>query len=523
MTPDKELGVAMSEAVDETLQAHLLRADGQEDLTFALWSPSDGRSRQTATLHTPLLPQAGERIVHGNVSFQSAYFERALELAARERCGLALLHSHVGPGWQGMSRGDVAAERKIAAATLTLTDLPLIGLTTGTDGTWSARWWPHEPGHGYIRSWCRSVRVVGRQLRSYFCAHLAPVPRLQELFTRTVAVWGKDNHTHLGRLRIGIVGLGSVGSVVAGILARMGLTRFVLIDFDEIQPHNLDRVEGAGRDDIGRLKVHVSARTIRFGATAESVEVRPVASSIAEEEGYRAALDCDVLFSCVDRPRARSILNHLAYAHLIPVIDGGIEVRFREGRFAGVDWQLQTVAPGRPCLECLGTFTPSDASCEADGHLDDHTYLAGLPVDHRYKRNENVFPFSTNLASLEVLQFVALATGVVGMPEIGVQRYRYLPGIVEADTERRCCPGCQMASLTGRVDQFFSLWGRDHAAEQARQRQSAQPTVLQNTPDVRSTLEVTLVDLPAFSWMTGSGRSFYTLPLGVHSTGGTLS
>ena len=74
--------------------------------------------------------------------------------------------------------------------------------------------------------------------------------------------------------------------------------------------------------------------------------------------------------------------------------------------------------------------------------LDDPSYLKGLPDDHRFKRNENVFPFSANLASLEVLQFVALATGIARMPNVGVQRYRYIPGTVESDPDRICSPTC---------------------------------------------------------------------------------
>jgi hypothetical protein len=37
-------------------------------------------------------------------------------------------------------------------------------------------------------------------------------------------------------------------------------------------------------------------------ATAESFNVQPVVRAVYEEEGFRAALDCDELLPCVDRP-----------------------------------------------------------------------------------------------------------------------------------------------------------------------------------------------------------------------------
>ena len=467
-----ELSVAMAEGIHAHLSKFLIRKDLQEDLVFALWTPSIGSRRLTALLHTVVFPNEGDRQVHGNVSFNPNYFERVCDLAAEKECGIAFLHSHPATGWQGMSQDDIVAENKMASAVEAITDLPLVGMTIGSDGIWSARMWEQVEGRRYQSRWCHSVRTAGQALKADFHDLLVPKPEYRELFKRTITVWGKENHATLARLRVGIVGLGSVGSIVVETLSRMGAERFCLIDFDEIQRHNLDRLLGATEADFGKLKVSIAERQIKRSATASRQEIISVPYSLAEEEGYRAALDCDVIFSCVDRPRARHILNHMAYSHLIPVIDGGIEVRFKKGEFSGVDWQLQTVAPGRPCLECLGTYNSTDVALERSGQLDDPSYMKGLEKNHRLKNNENVFPFSANLASLEVLQFVALVTGAGGIHNFGVQRYRYWPGIVEADEERTCKPGCDCAELEGQGDRYFQLFGRDLGAEAARKRQT---------------------------------------------------
>lgn len=463
-----EFSVAMASGVDEALRSHLIRSDNQEDLAFALWTPSQGSERLTALVHTPILPTDGDRQVHGNVSFNLQYFERVCRTALADGFGVAFLHSHPFPGWQDMSPDDIDAELRLAGSVAGVTGLPLLGMTVGDDGAWSARVWEYAGRRSHRRHWCASTRVVGPQLTVSFADKVVPRPTFQEQFQRTVTVWGEAAHANLARLRIGIVGLGSVGALVAESLARMGFARFVFIDFDHVEAHNLDRLVTASKRDVGRLKVEVAKRRVRAIATASSTDIHAVPFSIVEEPGYRAALDCDVIFSCVDRPRARHVLNHFAFAHLIPVIDGGIAVRFKRGRFAGVDWQLQTVGPGRPCLECLGVYEPGDVSTEEAGKLDDPSYMEGLGVDHRFKRNENVFPFSANLASLEVLQLIALATGAAGLTDFGVQRYRYFPGILEQASGSSCRPECERSTLVGLGDRHFSLAGRDSAAERSR-------------------------------------------------------
>jgi len=471
---DPRTSVALPAHVHEAVAEVLLQPDGWEDVCFALWTPSQGTTRVTALVHSPVLPRPGERRRHGNVTFEPEYFERALDAAARSRSGLALMHSHPpGGGWQRMSADDIRAERKLASSVDAVTDLPLVGMTLAGDGTWSARFWQRVRGRIYRRYWSENVRRVGKRLHTNFFDRLVPLPEYRDLFRRTHTVWGPEAHRSLARLRVGIVGLGSVGSLVAEALARSGLQRFVLVDFDEVEAHNLDRLAGATAADIGRLKVDVARAHLERCHTASQIDVRTVPNSVAEEPGYRAALDCDVLFSCVDRPRARQILNHFAYAHLIPVIDGGIQVRFKAGAFSGADWQVQTAGPDRACLQCLKQFDPADADTERAGMLDDPSYMKGLPADHRFKANENVFPFSMNLASLEVMHLVALATAAGRQDDFVVQRFRYMPGVLDQDDAAVCDAACDMTGLLARGDLHFSLAGRDLGAERMRDRRAS--------------------------------------------------
>ena len=84
---------------------------------------------------------------------------------------------------------------------------------------------------------------------------------------------------------------------LAMCLARMGLTKFTLIDHDEIQEHTLDRLDYATQGDIGLLKVNVAKERALKVSTVNNIEIHSIPYSVAEPQGYQAALDCDVLFS----------------------------------------------------------------------------------------------------------------------------------------------------------------------------------------------------------------------------------
>src|SRR5437773_3715778 len=260
--PSRTYSSALTEDVHAEAVKQLIRPDRQEDLCFGVWHLSSGLTRATSIVHRLIFPHEGERQVHGNASFNGNYFERALGIARAAGGGLAFIHSHPSIGWQAMSSADLSAEGGHAAASLAVTGLPLLGLTLGVDGSWSARLWPRAAARRYEPVFCNTVRVVGLGLTVTYHPRQVERYRLKKEFQRTMEFWGRSAQEHLGRLHVGICGLGSVGSVVCEALARMGIRELTLIDFDQVRRHNLDRTLGATRRDAreGTPKVRVASR-----------------------------------------------------------------------------------------------------------------------------------------------------------------------------------------------------------------------------------------------------------------------
>ncbi|PKQ19345.1 MAG: hypothetical protein CVT66_10605 [Actinobacteria bacterium HGW-Actinobacteria-6] len=473
---------AITESVDEKLRGHLTRPDDQEDVCFALYFPSNGRDRASALIGRVVLPLPGERSVHGNASFTSDYFLRSLVLARQCEAGLALLHSHPdGHGWQDMSNDDVEAERSHAAQALAATGLPLVGLTLAADTSWSCRRWIRVARSCYQRDDAVSVRVVGDRLKLTFHPMLRPAPDIDGRVERTVSAWGGTIQADLGRMRVGIVGVGSVGSHVAEALARTGVGEIRLIDFDSVEYRNLDRLLHATRFDVAlaRSKVEVLGEALVRSASATRFKVESLEMSVCEEAGYRAALDCDLLFCCVDRPWPRFVLNVIAYAHLIPVVDGGIFVDAATNpvRMRGADWRAHVAGPGRKCLECSGQYAPGDVAADRCGDFDDPAYIKALASSHQAKHGENVFAFSVACASLEVLQALTMIVGPAGVGNIGGQHYHMLPGTIDTVTDG-CAAGCPYSeTLMGLGESANARCTCEHvaardeiAARRARQR-----------------------------------------------------
>jgi tRNA A37 threonylcarbamoyladenosine dehydratase len=83
-----------------------------------------------------------------------------------------------------------------------------------------------------------------------------------ERFTRTRCFLGEEKFNLLERSMVTIVGLGAVGGYAAEGLARAGVGKLRLIDFDTIQKSNINRQILALENNIGELKVEAAKQRI---------------------------------------------------------------------------------------------------------------------------------------------------------------------------------------------------------------------------------------------------------------------
>jgi hypothetical protein len=350
----------------------------------------------------------------------------------------------------------------------------MVGLTISSDCAWSGRFWIKTAPKTYKREWCESVRVIGDGLKITRLPTKENEHKVRPELERTVSAWGLEKQSQLENLIVGIIGTGSVGAIIGEALTRTGLKCLILLDFDSVEKANLDRLLHATRQDadLKRAKVQVMAKAYEKSSTAERFKVEPLEYSIVEEDGFKAALDCDILFSCVDRPWPRHVLNFIAYAHLIPVVDGGIaaEANTKMTGLRRADWKAHVVGPGRRCLACLGQYDPGLVSAERDGYLDDPSYIAGLPHDHSARRNENVFIFSLATAALELIHFLYLTIEPAGLSKVGAQTFHLVPSmLVTGKKKAKCAPECLFPSWEALGDRSgLTFTGRHIRAERVR-------------------------------------------------------
>ena len=80
----------------------------------------------------------------------------------------------------------------------------------------------------------------------------------KDIFARSIGLLGEDNFNKLQDKVIAVFGLGGVGGTALEALARTGLAHFIIVDFDKVDPSNLNRQILYTSKDIAKDKVEAA-------------------------------------------------------------------------------------------------------------------------------------------------------------------------------------------------------------------------------------------------------------------------
>jgi len=252
---------------------------------------------------------------------------------------------------------------------------------------------------------------------------------------------GKAGQEKLSRSKVAVIGLGALGTVSAGTLARAGVGHLKLIDRDFVEESNLQRQVLFDEDDAAltlpkALAAVEKLKKINSGITYEA---------LVEDVNYRNIEELiagmDLVMDATDNFETRFLLNEACIKNNIPWIYGAC--------VAGSGLTF-TVIPGKtPCLTCLLGELPSAGTGETCD-------TAGI-----------ISPIVNVVASIQTAEALKLLTGSVkSLREklLFIDLWENIFTELEVVRDQHC-PVCAKGSFTllaGKKQQYCTyLCGRD--------------------------------------------------------------
>jgi hypothetical protein len=434
----------------EDLKAMLLAAAPNEAAAFLLAGPQvNAKGVRLLVREVIVLSDSDVLIGDGSIAVTPEATARALKRARNERLSLVLVHTHPFSGWPMFSAIDDQCERELFPAFFSRAPQPHGTLVIGTEG-YDAR--VHTPGA--VKT-IERLTQIGRRRHQLSRDPLASDTVVAARWDRNVRALGREGQAILGGLRVGVIGLGGVGSIVAQQLAYLGVGKFVLLDFDHIDESNLNRVVGATSAQVGLPKVDVAESMIK--AVNADVLVETIKGDAGRESDARRLLDCDVLMLCTDSHGSRAVINQLAYQYYIPTIDMGLIITAPHDAIMDVAGRVQLLAPTLPCLVCQQLLDSEqvrrDLLSDAERRADQYIVGSMVPAPAVISLNGVV----ASLATTMLLAVLANAPF-----EARHQIYRARDGAVRpiASIAIPDCVICSRAGALGRGDTLALPWRR---------------------------------------------------------------
>lgn len=396
--------VVIPQALKRDLFAHLFPGDGEEHgAVLAAGIAVRGGTLRLLVRHVFLAREGTDYLPgrRGRRELQPRFIADKVGFCREHRMAYLAVHNHGGQYFVGFSETDIASHERGYPTLLDLTQgLPVGALVFAQHAA---------AGDIWLDVNCRvpttEVRVIGdtwerlTERPEPIAASVASTRSMAEdgEHHRQILMLGAAGQARLRQMRVGIIGLGGVGSLIVQSLAHLGIGHLLLADPERIELSNLSRVVGAHRWDarwpwshprmpmwmrtlaqrLSARKTTIARRMVWRISPATRVEI--FSANIAQVKVAMAFRDCDFLFLAADSAQSRLLFNALVHQYYVPGIQIGSKVvSGSDGSIQEAFSVIRRVWPGFGCLWCAGLILAERLAWEAKSEREQREQHYGI-------------------------------------------------------------------------------------------------------------------------------------------------
>ncbi len=252
---------------------------------------------------------------------------------------------------------------------------------------------------------------------------------------------GEAGQMRLSTSRIGIVGLGALGTVIADQLVRAGANYVRLIDRDFVELSNLQRQTLFEESDALASLPKAVAAGDKLRRVNSEVRVDSIVEDLNPSNAEELIADLDLVMDGLDNFETRFVLNDACHLARTPWIYAAA---------VGSYGLVLPVIPDGPCLRCLMDTLPAAGSgptCDTAGVIAPVTgAIASLAVAQAFRcLTGQLAPDDTRLVSIDIWSL----------------KFQTLPLSNALPEECPLCSRGQLDFLNSRAMRTISLCGRN--------------------------------------------------------------
>jgi len=318
---------------------------------------------------------------HGHRALTADFVALVSNFCSQRKLSYFAIHNHGGSDSVAFSSTDLESHQRGYPALLDILEGDPVGALVFAENAVAGEIWTPSGVHQLA-----SLTVVGPNHERLYPIRKRSSAMPEETYNRQSLLFGARGQEILKGAKVGVIGMGGVGSLINEWLARLGVGEIVVIDYDKADVSNNSRLVGATRWDaiafllqsrhallrslgdwLRRRKVFIGRRV----AKVANPHIRYIAipGEIATESVALQLKDCDFIFLCADSMQSRLVFNALVHQFLVPGVQIGakVSVDAKSGDVTDIFCVSRPVYPDANggCLWCNQLISPAKLQEEA--------------------------------------------------------------------------------------------------------------------------------------------------------------